>query len=246
MKKLVGFALVLTGFFFGSQAFAHVSYRDLNLSSSIDRTVTSNIGWSDAADGDWGDSHHGAWYKFNLTQPSLVSITVTGQNAGTYNTINGSGAPASVASALNLTDVGFSLYSGLFPAGAYDSATALPVPSGKDGRWDALGDTSMANNSNVTGTVLFQTAVNSSTGNTETLLNYFLPAGDYTIGAGGAYGLGIPATGSIDENVGDHAGTYVIQAALSVQAVPVPAAVWLFGSALAGMGVFGRRKNVTA
>ena len=30
----------------------------------------------------------------------------------------------------------------------------------------------------------------------------------------------------------------------SVSAVPVPAAVWLFGSALAGMGLFGRRKPV--
>ena len=30
---------------------------------------------------------------------------------------------------------------------------------------------------------------------------------------------------------------------LNIQAVPVPAAVWLFGSALAGMGVIGRRKQ---
>jgi hypothetical protein len=28
--------------------------------------------------------------------------------------------------------------------------------------------------------------------------------------------------------------------------VPVPAAVWLFGSALAGMGVIGRRKDKAA
>jgi hypothetical protein len=30
---------------------------------------------------------------------------------------------------------------------------------------------------------------------------------------------------------------------LTVSQVPVPAAVWLFGSALAGMGIIGRRKN---
>ena len=30
---------------------------------------------------------------------------------------------------------------------------------------------------------------------------------------------------------------------ITVSAVPVPAAVWLFGSALAGFGVFGRKKN---
>lgn len=33
---------------------------------------------------------------------------------------------------------------------------------------------------------------------------------------------------------------------LNVAAVPVPAAVWLFGSALAGMGIVGRRKSQTA
>jgi len=31
-----------------------------------------------------------------------------------------------------------------------------------------------------------------------------------------------------------------------VAAAPIPAAVWLFGSALAGMGVFGRRKPARA
>jgi hypothetical protein len=33
---------------------------------------------------------------------------------------------------------------------------------------------------------------------------------------------------------------------LSITAVPVPAAVWLFGSALAGMGIIGRRKDRAA
>lgn len=31
-----------------------------------------------------------------------------------------------------------------------------------------------------------------------------------------------------------------------LKAVPIPAALWLFGSALAGMGIIGRRKQVTA
>jgi hypothetical protein len=30
---------------------------------------------------------------------------------------------------------------------------------------------------------------------------------------------------------------------ITVTAVPVPAALWLFGSALAGMGIIGRRKS---
>lgn len=247
MKKMIVAFVALLGLVFATQASAHVSYRDLNLSPSIVRTVTSNIGWSDAADGDWGDSHHAAWYKFNLTQDSLVTITVSGLAAGTYNTINGTGAATTVSSGagLNLTDVGFTLYSGLFPASVYDSATALPVPVGKDGRWDALGDTTMANNGANNGgvpqigTVVFKTAVNSTTGAIETLANYFLAAGNYSIGAGGALG----ATGTpIEALTGDHSGVYAIQAALSVQPVPVPGAIWLFGSALAGL--VGLRRKV--
>lgn len=245
MKKIITSVVVLMGLLFAGQANAHVSYRDLNLSPSIVRTVTSNIGWSDAADGDWGDSHHGAFYKFNLAQDSLVSITVTGLNEGTYASIGGTGAPVNLTTGagLNLTDVGFTLYSGLFPASVFDSAAALPVPAGKDGRWDALGDTSMANNGGVIGTLTYLTHVNNSTGNTETLINYFLAAGNYSIATGGAFG----ATGTvIDDTVGIHSGSFAIQANLSVQPVPVPGAVWLFGSAIAGLVGFGRRKAAMA
>ncbi|QPK64232.1 hypothetical protein IVG45_04480 [Methylomonas sp. LL1] len=176
-----------------------------------------------------------------MAQDSLVSITVTGLNAGTYASVNQNGAAINVTTSLNLADVGFSIYKGLFPAGAYDSAASLPIDAGKDGRWDALGDTTMANNSAVVGTAIYKTAVNNSTGNIETLINYFLAAGDYSIGTGGAFG----STGTvIDANVGDHAGSYAIQASLSVQAVPVPGAVWLFGSAVAGLVGLNRRKRV--
>lgn len=54
---------------------------------------------------------------------------------------------------------------------------------------------------------------------------------EYSIYAGGA-GVGTWST-----NVSDYA--------LTVQAVPVPAAVWFFGSALAGLVGFGRRKQST-
>lgn len=239
MKKIALSLIALASFLFASQAFAHVSYYNLNANNPSVRAVTSNIGWSDAADGDWGDSHHAAWFKFNLAQDSLVSITVTGLNAGTYASVNQNGAAIDVTTSLNLTDVGFSIYKGLFPAGAYDSAASLPIPADKDGRWDALGDTTMANNSAVVGTAIYKTAVNNSTGNIETLINYFLAAGDYSIGTGGAFG---PTGTVIDASVGDHAGSYAIQTSLSVQAVPVPGAVWLFGSAIAGLIGFGRRK----
>lgn len=53
----------------------------------------------------------------------------------------------------------------------------------------------------------------------------------YSIYLGGFDGL---------DNWGPHAG-YAID--ITTAPVPVPAAVWLFGSALAGMGVIGRRKE---
>ncbi|QPK64230.1 hypothetical protein IVG45_04470 [Methylomonas sp. LL1] len=64
MKKIALSLIALASFLFASQAFAHVSYYNLNANNPSVRAVTSNIGWSDAADGDWGDSHHAAWFKF--------------------------------------------------------------------------------------------------------------------------------------------------------------------------------------
>ncbi len=44
---------------------------------------------------------------------------------------------------------------------------------------------------------------------------------------------------------GDTNDGYVLNVSSSAAAVPIPAAVWLFGSALAGLGVIGRRKSPT-
>jgi hypothetical protein len=51
----------------------------------------------------------------------------------------------------------------------------------------------------------------------------------YTIYLGGKSGEGVFAP--------------TVNYKLNIQAVPIPAAVWLFGSALAGLGVFGRRRG---
>lgn len=61
-------------------------------------------------------------------------------------------------------------------------------------------------------------------------IEFFAQAGQvYTIALGGA------GAGRWNQNVSDYA--------LTVQAVPVPGAVWLFGSALAGVAGFGRRRK---
>lgn len=67
-------------------------------------------------------------------------------------------------------------------------------------------------------------------------LDFVAQAGQvYTIILGGAAGT---AWNTIS-------GNSIANYSLNVAAVPVPAAVWLFTSALAGMGVLGRRKNKT-
>jgi hypothetical protein len=63
-------------------------------------------------------------------------------------------------------------------------------------------------------------------------LSVYLTAGRYTLMIGGYDGS--VAGGSLE-----YSATLTAQAA----PVPLPTAVWLFGSALAGLGVFGRRNR---
>jgi len=245
MKKIVMSLLALASLLFGSQAFAHVSYRDLSVLSPFQRSVTSNVGWADAAEADWGDSHHGAFFSFTLAADQQVKIDVTGLGQGTYANLTAAGLPnastPTYSTVAALTDVGFSLYKGLLPASTYEGATNSATgelwidfaAQGKQGGWNANGDMTMYNNSGQSGTLEFLQAVNNSLTNAETL-TIFLTAGSYTITAGGA----------IDPASGAHSGTYAIQA--SMAPVPVPGAVWLFGSAMAGLIGFGRRKAVVA
>jgi hypothetical protein len=51
------------------------------------------------------------------------------------------------------------------------------------------------------------------------------------------------ANWTVDTSNGAYAATVPNTTNFTVAAVPVPAAVWLFGSALAGLGVINRRKN---
>jgi hypothetical protein len=63
-------------------------------------------------------------------------------------------------------------------------------------------------------------------------ISFLAQAGQvYSIYLGGA------GVGQWSQNVSDY------KLSVAASAVPIPAAAWLFGSALAGMGVIGRRKN---
>lgn len=104
-----------------SAASAHVSYtgRDIIANGTFDgastytlsgQRVTSNYGWADAADADWGDSHRGRFLRFTLSEAANVTIDVAAQ----------SGVPSLLGDLVP----GFSLYSGLVPHLSHEGSDA--------------------------------------------------------------------------------------------------------------------------
>lgn len=91
-----------------------------------------------------------------------------------------------------------------------------------------------ANNPLGTTGLIFQNSASTITpGGFASLLFTNLAAGDYTLFVGGNYSGGTGAPGKYTVN-------------LTASPVPIPAAVWLFGSAMAGLIGFGRRNNKSA
>ena len=75
-RKFLGAALAVLATA-GTSAFAHISYSNRNFGTLIisadvsnnTQTVSSGFGWADATDADWGDSHRGRFFRFNLATP---------------------------------------------------------------------------------------------------------------------------------------------------------------------------------
>ena len=124
---------------------AHISYAGRNfgpdpVSVTIsNQAASSAYGWAGATDADWGDSHRGRLFRFALTTPASIMISVT------------RGGSASQTGAAGTFLPGFSLYSGLAPGSpealAHDSS-ALSVasrPGDKRGSFRALDNWSIGN-----------------------------------------------------------------------------------------------------
>ncbi len=247
MKKSIVSSLALAGLFISGQALAHIHYHEATINGPALQEAMTAHGWGYATDtfpgpadnGDGtsrylGDSHVMTFYSFNNPTAQTVTIKLTSDSAD--------------------LDPAFSVFSGLLPAEAHDAAATdplnMPGTAGnraphpkdsayydsnaylRDGQFNPFGKWSMANEAGDWAEVEYAGHANNNTGQgigqSETL-TLFLQPGDYMIAAAGA---------TMDDLL-----PVANLATMSITAVPVPAAVWLFGSALAGMGVIGRRRK---
>ncbi|MBS3965612.1 MAG: VPLPA-CTERM sorting domain-containing protein [Methylomonas sp.] len=153
----------------------------------------------------------------------------------------------------------------LVPQSSYDWPTGgVMTPAhlqGKEGLFVANGNITMATDNNQINTQFFTGhSAATLTGNTVSLTDILLSPGWYSLVVGGTRFDGIPnVTNLTTRNPNVHGGTSFAYAgahsaldqgvrgfnvALTVRPVPVPAAVWLFGSALVGLVGVSRRKHV--
>lgn len=127
----------------------------------------------------------------------------------------------------------------------------------KEGVWQSLADTTMGNDEAEIGTINYIThAGENNLSNVASIENLFLEQGTYTVAVGGSC-VDCASPGSVPENyeidfadilnnlglsaeelwwlTGPRAtnlNAYQFNTSLSIQPVPVPAALWLFGTAL--------------
>lgn len=241
---------------------AHIAYRDIQVlgtpTSNPDGSTTyaltnqlqGNGAWANATDHDWGNTHDIPWYKFAITDPlgAQVSLRIAGgvTQVGTL-TVLGDLTPA------------FSLYGGLLPALAHDDSPIHPLPFDKDGQWQALADTTVANDTEI-GTIQYLAhggEVNSTS--QQATLSMYLGPGLYTVAPGGScyecfphYERLDPASPLYDPNYENQiipiennaAARRGFELALTIgpQPVPLPAAAWLFGSGVIGLVGVARRR----
>jgi hypothetical protein len=245
---------------------AHISYTGRNFGTNpvsvtiSDQAASSAFGWADATDTDWGDSHRGRFFRFTLTTPASIMISVTRGGTATQ-----TGAADTFLPAL-------SLFAGLSQTApealAHDSSTLSVAsrPVETEGSFRSLADWSIGNdptyntagdpasgvlyaarlaNFTYVGHLADGTSANYGTepgivgdGNADgsvTATFNDLAAGDYSLFVGGAnYDAQLTETGPTTYP------TYAFTA--TVQTVPEPStwALLAFG-ALAGAGVLGRR-----
>lgn len=258
MRKIIASVVVLLGMVFASQANAHVGYRSLDVNNPFTDSVTSDFGWYEGTQPTLANSHDLRWFTFSLAQASYVDISVASLGAGgfTASSRTVTGGAGSAFTSVGDLDVAISLFSGMVPASSVESLTdvngtlnGFPIPGqgittiGTNAGPFGAGINTLTNTGGATSSISYLMHANDfGSGLDEALNHVFLAAGQYTLLVGGA---SLPLF-DVDGITLLNDGTYGVVASLSVQPVPVPGAVWLFGSAMAGLIGFGRRKSLAA
>ncbi|THI88256.1 MAG: hypothetical protein CAF41_006040 [Nitrospira sp. CG24A] len=220
----------------------------------------------------WANSHDNRFLYFNLAQASTIDFTITGTNTNGNGLLNpgfsifsniapaaahdGSTIPASFLA----TQTGFADWSSF--VGTNAAITAAGGDSTQTDHWGLYrsnADFTMSNDTGVTaGTVktLTYTGLSESNASGNSVSgNYTLGPGVYSLVVGGANATDLAAllsdaqASNSGATPGAAATAYAndrlartFNIAFNVTPVPLPAAVWLFGSGVVGVIAFARRR----
>ncbi len=246
--------------------FTNVSYNPVTGAGTarVNIDTVNTQGWVKGTLPQLGDSHGVDFFNFRLATASKVSIDWSVWNVGSGNFYDGGFSLYRGVLAYQAHDNGVDMlnpldtYGEASVQGAFDtgsvadaqgiaSAARDTVNTVYTGQFNALGNWGQGNVSGNWSNIALLTAVNnlvlsvSSTTNSaltkESLVDYMLPAGNYTIAASGAKVVG----STFPTNLHGQLNFSAVPTA-----VPVPGAVWLFGSAMAGLVGLGRRKALVA
>jgi len=231
-----GVLLAFLALAFNQNAQAHVHYGDItNIGAAGIYDQFVPFGWAQGQIQPGTNVPQGAlattddvnWYSFTLTQTSEITLSITSSDQAGPGT--------------QLTAPAFSLYKGLFVDQSFDVNPLIPLGSNRGLVNTAASFTlttdslSLAQAQANERTINYITSATDGGTGTAELVNYLLGPGSYSVIAGG----NSPYDLAVDQS-GLQLGAII---AFTSTPVPVPAAFWLMSTFLAGLGLFGKRKN---
>jgi len=251
----------------GVGSFSNVTYGAQSSSANVTVNDVTAFGWGNGTLATLGDTHKVDFFDFRLAQAATVTITWNIHNSAgnyfdsgfsLYSGVMNYQSHDDAQDPLNPSDPNtFNAVQDPLDTGKVKDAQGI-ASAFRDtvtnaapyvGQFNALGNWGDANASGQWSNLQYITSVNSaivnstgfsiSTTGWKESLSINLGPGNYTIAAAGA--TGALGSGTTSRNITNLTGNLTFNA---VSAVPVPGAFWLFGTAIAGMVGFGRRKSV--
>lgn len=238
------------------------------VNATPNRTVASNAGWISGQDATtWADSHNNRFLYFNLASESTIDFTITGDNTNGngvlnpgYSIFSGVATPAAHDGAIFPGQSTFASWSSFASNNPAIIAAGGAVTPDRWGAYRSNADFTIASNTGVAAgqfaTLDYTGSSGSNGGGNSVSGNYTLGPGVYSLVVGGANATDLsallaaaiatngdyttPSAALTDYQNGRLARTFNI--AFNVTPVPLPAAVWLFGSGLAAVVAFARRR----